>query len=101
LRKDSKILIKIIRVLKYIKPVIINLEIPKVSLLGIILGIILGKKIEFNLVEAFNLNTEKKAKIRISISMEKRVSFCVHYIICIKEGLQKFNNYYINTQNAF
>jgi glycosyltransferase involved in cell wall biosynthesis len=87
--KDLKTLLKIIRIFKDIKPDIINLGTPKVALLGMIAGKILGIKNRIYTCRGFRFEHEKGIKRRILIAMEKITSFCAHQVICISNSVQK------------
>jgi glycosyltransferase involved in cell wall biosynthesis len=87
--KDFKTLLKIIRIFKEVKPDIINLGTPKVALLGMIAGKILGVKNRIYTCRGFRFEHEKGAKRRILIAMEKITSFCAHQVICISNSVQK------------
>lgn len=87
--KDLKTLIKIIKIFKEVKPDIINLGTPKVALLGMIAGKILGLKNRIYTCRGFRFEHEKGVKRRILIAMEKITSFCAHQVICISNSVQK------------
>jgi len=87
--KDLKTLLKIIRIFKEVKPDIINLGTPKVALLGMIAGKILGIKNRIYTCRGFRFEHEKGVKRRILIVMEKITSFCAHQVICISNSVQK------------
>jgi glycosyltransferase involved in cell wall biosynthesis len=87
--KDLKTLLKIIRIFKEVKPDIINLGTPKVALLGMIAGKILGIKNRIYTCRGFRFEHEKGVKRRILIAMENTTSFCAHQVICISNSVQK------------
>lgn len=87
--KDLKTLIKIIKIFKAVKPDIINLGTPKVSLLGMIAGKILGIKNRIYTCRGFRFEHEKGLKRNILIGMEKITSLCAHQVICISNSVQK------------
>ena len=87
--KDLKSLIKIIKIFKDVKPDILNLGTPKVSLLGMIAGKILGIKNRIYTCRGFRFEHEKGLKRNILIGMEKITSLCAHQVICISNSVQK------------
>jgi glycosyltransferase involved in cell wall biosynthesis len=87
--KDLKTLLKIIKIFKAVKPDIINLGTPKVSLLGMIAGKILGIKNRIYTCRGFRFEHEKGLKRNILIAMEKITSLCAHQVICISDSVQK------------
>jgi glycosyltransferase involved in cell wall biosynthesis len=87
--KDLKTLLKIIKIFKEVKPDIINLGTPKVSLLGMIAGKILGIKNRIYTCRGFRFEHEKGVKKRILISMEKVTSFFAHKVICISQSVKE------------
>ncbi|GAA4053881.1 glycosyltransferase family 4 protein [Flavobacterium chungnamense] len=87
--KDLKTLLKIIRIFKEVKPDIINLGTPKVALLGMIAGKILGIKNRIYTCRGFRFEHENGVKRKILIAMEKITSLCAHQVICISDSVQK------------
>ena len=87
--KDLKTLWDIYKIFRKIKPDIVNLGTPKVALLGMIAGKILGIKKRIYTCRGFRFEHEKGAKRKILIAMEKITSFCAHQVICISNSVQK------------
>lgn len=86
--KDLKTLISIIKIFREVKPDIINLGTPKVSLLGMIAGSIVGVKRRIYTCRGFRFENEKGAKRTILVRMEKITAFFAHTIICISPSLK-------------
>ena len=86
--KDLKTLWSIIKIFKAIKPDIINLGTPKVSLLGMIAGTYVGVKKRIYTCRGFRFEHEKGFKRRLLISMEKITSKLAHQVICISKSVK-------------
>lgn len=85
--KDLKTLWSIIKIFRKVKPDIINLGTPKVSLLGMIAGFMVGVKKRFYTCRGFRFEHEKGIKRHILISMEQLTSFLSHKVICISNSV--------------
>ena len=88
--KDFKTLLSIIKIFKEVKPDIINLGTPKVSLLGMIAGFYVGVKQRIYTCRGFRFENETGIKRLILVSMEKVTAFFAHKIICISPSLKKY-----------
>src|SRR5690554_5912652 len=89
--KDLKTLWSIIKIFRKVKPDIINLGTPKVSLLGMIAGYIVGVEKRIYTCRGFRLEHEKGVKRKILVSMEKVTSFLAHKVICISPSLMTYS----------
>ncbi|HQK69198.1 MAG TPA: glycosyltransferase family 4 protein [Bacteroidales bacterium] len=87
---DIVILIKIFRIFLRVKPDIINLGTPKVSLLGMIAGKLLGVPNRIYTCRGFRFEHEHGIKRKILILMERITAYCAHKIICISPSLRDF-----------
>lgn len=85
--KDFKTLLQIRKIFKEVKPDIINLGTPKVSLLGMIAGKLVGVKKRIYTCRGFRFEHEIGVKRRILISMEKVTSSLAHKVICISNSV--------------
>ena len=88
--KDFKTFLSIIKIFKEVKPDIINLGTPKVSLLGMIAGFYVGVKQRIYTCRGFRFENETGIKRLILVSMEKVTAFFAHKIICISPSLKKY-----------
>jgi glycosyltransferase involved in cell wall biosynthesis len=88
--KDLKTLWSIIKIFKAIKPDIINLGTPKVSLLGMIAGFIVGIEKRIYTCRGFRFEHEKGFKRTLLITMEKITSKLAHQVICISPSLKEY-----------
>jgi glycosyltransferase involved in cell wall biosynthesis len=95
--KDFKTLRAIIKIFKEVRPDIINLGTPKVSLLGMIAGFILGIEKRIYTCRGFRFEHERGMKRKILIQMEKITSRLSHTVICISPSLKD----YAITNNIF
>jgi glycosyltransferase involved in cell wall biosynthesis len=86
--KDLKTLWSIIKIFKAIKPDIINLGTPKVSLLGMIAGTCVGVKKRIYTCRGFRFEHEKGFKRTLLITMEKITSKLAHQVICISKSVK-------------
>lgn len=87
--------IKIITLFLRIKPDIINLGTPKVSLLGMMAGRLLRIKNRIYTCRGFRFESESGFRRWVLIQMEKITAACAHEIICISPSLR---NYAINNR---
>jgi len=87
--KDLKTLWKIYKIFRRIKPDIINLGTPKVSLLGMIAGTLIGVNKRIYTCRGFRFEHEQGSKKKLLIRMEKITSFLSHKIICISNSVQE------------
>ncbi len=90
LSNDFKSLFQIFRHFRRIKPDIVNLGTPKVSLLGMIAARLLGVKRRIYTCRGFRLEHEKGFKKKILIVMEKITAFLAQDVICISESVRTF-----------
>jgi glycosyltransferase involved in cell wall biosynthesis len=86
--KDFKTLIQLVRIFYVVKPDIINLGTPKVSLLGMIAGWIVGVKKRIYTCRGFRFEHEVGFKQSLLIGMEKLTSKLAHQIICISPSVK-------------
>lgn len=87
--KDLKTLYSIIKIFIKIKPDIINLGTPKISLLGMIAGFITGTKKRIYTCRGFRFEHEKGLKKGVLILMEKITVLFAHKVICISQSVKK------------
>jgi len=90
LSNDLKSLFQIIRHFRRIKPDIVNLGTPKVSLLGMIAARLLGVNRRIYTCRGFRLEHEKGFKKKILIFMEKITALLAQDVICISESVRTF-----------
>ncbi|UMY65833.1 MULTISPECIES: glycosyltransferase family 4 protein [unclassified Flavobacterium] len=88
--RDIKTLIAIIRIFRRVKPDIINLGTPKVSLLGMMAGYLLGIRNRIYTCRGYRFEHEHGMKRRILVGMEKLTSKLAHEIICISPSVREF-----------
>jgi glycosyltransferase involved in cell wall biosynthesis len=86
--KDLKTLWKIYKIFKKIKPDIVNLGTPKVSLLGMLAAFGVGVPKRIYTCRGFRFEHEKGTKRKVLIFMEKITSFFAHKVICISNSVQ-------------
>lgn len=86
--KDLKTLWKIYKILKAVKPDIINLGTPKVSLLGMIAAFVVGVPKRIYTCRGFRFEHETGNKRKVLIAMEKITSFFAHKVICISNSVE-------------
>jgi glycosyltransferase involved in cell wall biosynthesis len=86
--KDLKTLWKIYQIFKKIKPDIVNLGTPKVSLLGMIAAFGVGVPKRIYTCRGFRFEHEIGTKRKILIAMEKITSFFAHRVICISNSVE-------------
>lgn len=87
--KDLKTLWSIVKIFRKVKPDIINLGTPKVSLLGMIAGYVTGVEKRFYTCRGFRFEHEEGLKRTILIAMEKITSSLAHKVICISNSVLK------------
>lgn len=85
--QDLKTLWAIIKIFRKVKPDIINLGTPKVSLLGMIAGYMVGVEKRFYTCRGFRFEHEKGTKRKILILMEKITAALSHKVICISNSV--------------
>jgi len=83
-----KTLWSIIKIFKVIKPDIINFGTPKVSLLGMFAGAVMGVKRRIYTCRGFRFENESGVKKRILKQMEKITGSFAQTIICISPSLK-------------
>lgn len=88
--KDVKSLLQIKSIFKEVKPDIINLGTPKVSLLGMIAGAIVGVNKRIYTCRGFRFEHEIGLKRSVLKLTEKITSFLAHKVICISKSVQRF-----------
>jgi glycosyltransferase involved in cell wall biosynthesis len=88
--KDLKTLWAILKIFRKVKPDIINLGTPKVSLLGMIAGFMTGVEKRIYTCRGFRFETEKGLKRKILIGMDKITSSLAHKVICISPSLKEY-----------
>lgn len=86
--KDLKTLWEIYKILKAVKPDIINLGTPKVSLLGMIAAFVVGVPKRIYTCRGFRFEHETGNKRKVLIAMEKITSFFAHKVICISNSVE-------------
>ncbi len=87
--KDLKTLFQIIRVFRKIKPDVVNLGTPKVSLLGMMAAKITGVPFRIYTCRGFRFEHESGKKRSFLISLEKIIAKCSHKIICISNSVKQ------------
>lgn len=85
---DLKTLIQIIRILRKVKPDIVNLGTPKVSLLGMIAAFLLGIPKRIYTCRGFRFEHEKGKKQQVLIAMERLTALLSHKVLCISKSVQ-------------
>lgn len=88
--RDIRTLFSIIRIFRKVRPDIINLGTPKVSLLGMIAGYLLGVRNRIYTCRGYRFEHEGGMKRRILVGMEKLTSRLAHEIICISPSVKEF-----------
>jgi len=86
--RDLKTLWTIIKIFKKVRPDIINLGTPKISLLGMIAGVYVGVKKRIYTCRGFRFEHESGVKRRILIAMEQITAWCAHEVICISPSVK-------------
>lgn len=90
LLQDVASLIIILRIFSRVKPDIINLGTPKVSLLGMIAGRLLGVKKRIYTCRGYRFEHEMGLKRKILVLMEKITASFAHKVICISPSVREF-----------
>ena len=88
--KDIKTLWQIFWIFKKVKPDIVNLGTPKVSLLGMIAAALLRVPKRIYTCRGFRFEHEIGVKRKVLIVMEKLTSLFAHKVICISRSLRDF-----------
>lgn len=86
--KDIKTLWQIFWIFKKVKPDIVNLGTPKVSLLGMIAAALLRVPIRIYTCRGFRFEHEAGMKRKVLIFMEKITALLSHKIICISKSVE-------------
>lgn len=86
--KDIKTLFQIIKIFRKVKPDIVNLGTPKVSLLGMIAARFTDVKKRIYTCRGFRFEHEVGMKRNVLIFMEKLTSFFAHEVICISKSVE-------------
>lgn len=84
---DLKSLFEVYRVLKNIKPDIVNLGTPKMGLIGMLASYFLRIPLRIYTCRGFRFETERGLLRKILIFMEKLSGYCASRIICISPSL--------------
>jgi len=87
--KDLKTLLQIIRIFQNVKPDIVNLGTPKVSLLGMIAAFILRVPKRIYTCRGFRFEHEKGLKRMVLITMERITSLFAQEVICISNSVKE------------
>lgn len=85
---DIQTLFQIIKIFRKVKPDIVNLGTPKVSLLGMIAAFILRVPKRIYTCRGFRFEHETGFKKKILIWMEKITAYCAHDVICISHSVR-------------
>lgn len=87
--KDFKAFFQVLKHLKRVKPDIVNLGTPKVSLLGMIVSAIIGVKKRIYTCRGYRFEHEKGIKRKLLILNDKLVCFLSHQVICISNSVRQ------------
>jgi glycosyltransferase involved in cell wall biosynthesis len=87
--KDIKTLFQIIKIFRTVKPDIVNLGTPKVSLLGMIAAYILRVPKRIYTCRGFRFEHERGLKRSILITMERITSLFAQQVICISNSVKE------------
>lgn len=87
---DLKVLFKIISIFHRVRPDVINLGTPKVSLLGMIAGWLVGVKKRIYTCRGFRFEHEQGFKKKILVRMERITSALAHQVVAISPSVQQF-----------
>jgi glycosyltransferase involved in cell wall biosynthesis len=87
--KDSKTLFQIIKIFRKVKPDIVNLGTPKVSLLGMIAAFLFRVPKRIYTCRGFRFEHEKGLKRRVLITMERITSLFAQQVICISNSVKE------------
>ena len=86
---DLKTLVQIVKTFRKVKPDVINFGTPKVSLLGLMAGKLLGVKKRIYTCRGFRFEHETGMKRKVLIAMEKITASCAHTVICISPSVKR------------
>ncbi|WP_181368982.1 glycosyltransferase family 4 protein [Flavobacterium pallidum] len=86
--KDLKSLFQIIGIFRKIKPDIVNLGTPKVSLVGMMAAKITGVPLRIYTCRGFRFEHEKGKMKSFLIFLEKIIASCSHKVICISNSVK-------------
>jgi glycosyltransferase involved in cell wall biosynthesis len=87
--KDIKTLFQIIKIFRKVKPDIVNLGTPKVSLLGMLAASLLGVEKRIYTCRGFRFEHEYGFKRKVLIAMEQVTSICAHSVVCISNSVKE------------
>lgn len=87
--KDIKAFFQVLKHLIKVKPDIVNLGTPKVSLLGMIVSAIIGVKKRIYTCRGYRFEHEKGIKRKLLILNDKLVCFLSHQVICISNSVRQ------------
>lgn len=87
---DIKTLFQIVKIFRRVRPDIVNLGTPKVSLLGMIAAKLVKVPNRIYTCRGFRFEHEKGIKRSILILMEKISSSFAHEVICISDSVKEF-----------
>jgi glycosyltransferase involved in cell wall biosynthesis len=87
--KDIKAFFQVYKHLSKVKPDIVNLGTPKVSLLGIIVSAIVGVKKRIYTCRGYRFQHEKGIKRKLLVLNDKLVCFLSHHVICISNSVRQ------------
>lgn len=87
--KDLKSLFKVLKIMRRVKPDIVNLGTPKVALLGLIAARITGVPKRIYTCRGLRYEHEQGMLRKILVLMEKITAFCAHRVICISDSVKK------------
>lgn len=86
--QDLRSLFQIIKILRKVKPDIVNLGTPKVSLLGMLAARIVGVKKRIYTCRGFRFEHEKGRFKKLLISMEKFTVINANKVLCISQSVR-------------
>lgn len=87
--KDIKAFFQVLKHLIKVKPDIVNLGTPKVSLLGMIVSAIIGVKKRIYTCRGYRFEHEKGIKRKLLILNDKLVCNLSHHVICISNSVRQ------------
>ncbi len=87
--KDIKAFFQVFKHLNRVKPDVVNLGTPKVSLLGMIVSRMLGVKKRIYTCRGYRFEHEKGLKRTLLILNDKLVCFLSHHVICISDSVRQ------------
>ena len=88
--RDLVCLVKLVGIIRRIKPDIIHTHTPKAGLLGMLAGWICGTPVRIHTVAGLPLMVTSGLKRRLLVMMERLTYRCAHRIYPNSEGLKKF-----------